>query len=80
MQKFGVQDSEINRYFNLVDLLKRSSKLNISANKDQPKKLLILKLIDGPIKKNIVLHPEQMPITFGRQAPKMSKAMNNRFE
>jgi len=43
---------------NLMDLLRRSSKINISATGDQAKKLLVMKLIDGPIKKEIILHPE----------------------
>jgi len=54
---------------NLVDLFRRSSKINISANGEQPRKLLIMKLIDGPIKREITLHPEQLPIIFGRTPP-----------
>lgn len=62
---------------NLIDLLRRSSKINISAAGDKPKKMLVMKLIDGPIKKEIILHPEQMPITFGRSS---ANSHNNRSD
>ena len=40
--------------------------MNISMQDDKPKKLLVMRLIEGPIKKDIILYPEQMPMKFGR--------------
>lgn len=79
LKKFGIQESEISRFNNCIQLLKRSSKLNIQTNGDQPKKLLVMKLTDGPIQKEILLHPEQLPIVFGRNA-KGIKVNRKRFE
>lgn len=50
---------------NLIDLMKRTSKINISQNGGQPKKLLVMKFLSG-LKKEILLDPDQMPIVFGR--------------
>lgn len=79
LQKFGVQDQEVDRLFNQIDLLRRSSNMNISQNGNQARKLLVMKLIDGPIKRDITLDPEQLPIIFGRTPPDNFKTYK-RFE
>ena len=56
MQKFGVDDQQIERFMNCIRLFNKHK--IISAHGDQPRKLLVMKLIDGPTKKDIILYPE----------------------
>ncbi len=52
---------------NLIDLMKR--KMLQNTYKQQAKKMLILKFTNGSLKKDVILHPEDMPIVFGCKDP-----------
>ena len=63
-----LEQKEIDRFMNLIDLMRsqrsRSSSL-LESNKGQ-KKELVLRFIQGPLKKEIQLNPDDMPIVFGK--------------
>jgi len=59
--------------------MKRTTKINISPNGGQPKKLLVMKFIAGHIKKEIILDPEHMPIVFGRTMQNVEAGQNGNF-
>ena len=48
--------------------MKSNQNIDILTNKG-PKKMLVLKFVSGPLKKSIVLDPEEMPIIFGKPDP-----------
>ena len=53
---------EIDRFMNLLDLMKRNTKINIQNNNTNGKKMLMLKFIAGGLNKEILLDPDHMPI------------------
>jgi len=65
LEKMGLQDSEIDRFLQLFEVMKSSQNLNLlSSNK--MRKMLVLKFVSGPLDKEIILDPEEMPIIFGK--------------
>lgn len=68
LEQLGLETKEIDRFMNLIDLMKRNTKINIQINHASNKKMLILKFIAGPLKSEILLDPDNMPIQFGKAA------------
>ena len=48
LEQLGLETKEIDRFMNLIDLMKRNTKINIQMNANA-KKMLILKFIAGPL-------------------------------
>lgn len=62
----GMESKEIDRFMNLIDLMRRNTKISLQQNHG-PKKMLVMKFIQGPLAgKEIPLDPEEMPIVFGK--------------
>jgi hypothetical protein len=59
-----LEEKEIDRFLNLIDLMKRSTKISFQQNQG-PKKKLIMRFIKG-LDKTIILDPENMPLVFGK--------------
>jgi hypothetical protein len=53
---------------NLMDLMKRNM-LQSQYQQSSPKKQLILTFTSGPLKQEVKLNPEDMPIVFGCSDP-----------
>ena len=49
---------------NLIELMKRSTHINLNMD-GTAKKMLVMKFVEGPLNKQILLDPDQMPIVFG---------------
>ena len=50
LEQLGLETKEIDRFMNLIDLMKRNTKINIQMNTNQnAKKMLMLKFIAGPL-------------------------------
>ena len=50
LEQLGLETKEIDRFVNLIDLMKRNTKINIQmSNNSAPKKMLVLKFIAGPL-------------------------------
>jgi hypothetical protein len=64
----GLIPQEIDRFMNLVELMKRSTHINLNMD-GTAKKMLVMRFIEGPINRQIVLDPDQMPIVFGQKDP-----------
>ena len=63
LEQLGLETKEIDRFMNLIDLMKRNTKINIQMNTNQnAKKMLMLKFIAGPLQQEILLDPDNMPI------------------
>ena len=60
----GLIPQEIDRFMNLIELMKRSTHINLNMD-GTAKKMLVMKFVQGPINRQIVLDPDQMPIVFG---------------
>ena len=61
-----MESKEIDRFMNLIDLMKRISKINLQENKG-PKKKLVMRFIEGSLKgQKVILDTEEMPIIFGK--------------
>jgi hypothetical protein len=64
---------------NLLDLMKRVSKINLRENTG-PKKKLVMRFIEGNLKgKQIQLDPEEMPIIFGKCDPNQEAGQKKDF-
>lgn len=48
--------------------MKRSTHINLNMD-GTAKKMLVMRFIEGPINRQIVLDPDQMPIVFGQKDP-----------
>jgi len=46
----GLQEGEVDRFLNLLDIMKRNQKFNLHKTSG-PKKMLVLKFISGPLDK-----------------------------
>lgn len=49
LEQLGLENKEIDRFMNLIDLMKRNTKINIQMGNTNNKKMLLLKFIAGPI-------------------------------
>ena len=66
LDQAGLEQKEIDRFVNLIDLMKRSSKINLQSVQG-PKKKLTLRFIDGSLKgKTVDLDTARMPFIFGK--------------
>ena len=75
----GLEDRDIDRFLNLIDLVKRCPKVNLGQNTAQKKKL-IMRFIEGTLKgQEISLDPEEMPIIFGKGDPNQEVGQKNGF-
>ena len=77
--KFGVETKETDRFMNLIELMKRTAKINLSSSAGQAKKLLVMKMVNGPMKREILLDPDHMPIVFGRADINREAGSNGNF-
>jgi serine/threonine protein phosphatase PrpC len=67
LESIGLELKEIDRYLNLVNLMKRTTKINLQQNTG-PKKKLVMRFIQGALKgQEILLDTEELPIIFGKQ-------------
>lgn len=64
LEQLGLKLQEIDRFMNLIELMKRSTHINLQSN-SPPKKMLVMRFVHGPINREILLDPDQMPIVFG---------------
>lgn len=69
LEQLGLETKEIDRFMNLIDLMKRNTRINIQMSTNaNTKKMLVVKFIAGSIKQEILLDPDNMPIQFGKLA------------
>ena len=65
---------------NIIDLMKRCSKINLQS-KTGPKKKLKMRFIEGELKgQEIKLDTEEMPIIFGKSDPNQEAGMKKDFK
>lgn len=74
-----MEEKESDRFMNLMDLMKRISKINLQQNVG-PKKKLVMRFIEGGLKgQQIILEPEEMPIIFGKTDPNQEAGQKKDF-
>ena len=69
LENIGIEDKEIDRFMNLVDLMKRSNSSKVNLYNTSQKKLLVIRQVLGG-NHTVVLDPDNMPIVFGSKEKK----------
>lgn len=74
-----MEQKEIDRFMNLIDLMKRISKINLQQTTG-PKKKLVMRFVEGSLKgQQIQLDTEEMPIVFGKSDPNQEAGQKKDF-
>lgn len=79
LDQIGIEQKEIDRFFNLVNLMKRTSKINLQQNTGVKKKL-VMRFLEGSLKGTVIpLDLEEMPILFGKSDPDQEAGQMKNF-